>query len=230
MSRKGVMRIVFVQAFLVLMLAACQASESDSRKTAAQQQQQDKAQQLADDASLCTKNLLVNPEFNISDGQFFPQSWGASQHAGDQAYNVGFKSGELTIDKYGEQHWMLISQRVDPKAVAGRSVVFSAELKQDMNDDGWTQALEAGGGLSIIIRGTVPGSPFSQKILLSSSLQHEPKLGVFDWTPVSVSFDVPATVTSVDLGFLHQAYGKMSVRNPSLRIKSTELADCMPNQ
>lgn len=224
------MKIIFVQMFLMLGLVACQASEPEPNKTTAEQQHQDKTQQAVDDASLCANNLLANPEFNINSDQYFPHSWGASQHAGEQAYKVDFDNGELTIDKYGEQHWMLVSQRVDPKTVADRAVVFSAELKQDMNDDGWAQALEAGGGLSIIVRGTVPGSPFSQKILLSSSLQHEPRLGIFDWTPVSVGFDVPASVTSVDLGFLHQAYGKMSVRNPSLRIKSTDPANCMPNK
>lgn len=214
---------MLTQALLMLTLTACQASESDSEKTTAIESS---SQNTIDNATLCEHNLLQNPQFDKGENDVFPSPWGDSQHAGDRIYSVDISDGELTIKKNGEQHWMLISQRIDAKTVAGHSLVFSTELKQNMNDDGWTQALEAGGGLSIVIHGTVPDSPFSQKILLSSNLQHEPKLGVFDWTPVQVAFDVPDTVTAMTVGFLHQAYGEMSVRNPALRIKPVDADEC----
>lgn len=171
-------------------------------------------------------NLLKNPQFAVAGDNAAPDHWQLSQHAGALAYEVSAEQGALTIAKTGEQHWMLVSQSVDPEPLAGDSAVFSVELKQNMTDSGWTQALEPGGGLSITIRGTESDNPLRQKILFSSNLQHEPKLGVFDWTPVSVEFEVPAGVTGIEVGFLHQAYGEMSVRNPALRLSSGTSPAC----
>ncbi len=200
---------------LALTLAACQSSDEHAAVAAA-------------DAGCepVVDNLLTNPEFsNAGDGSA-PLHWQASQHAGALAFTISAAGGELVIDKHGEQHWMLIKQLVKPESVAGQRVRFSAEMSQDMTDEGWTQSLEAGGGFSISVFGTEPDAPLRQKLLFNSNLQHQPKLGVFDWTPVSVEFDVAAGVTKLEVGFLHQAYGQMRIRNPVLSVITEQQSDC----
>lgn len=209
------MKKILLTATLLILLG-CQQQNADTAPPNA-------ASSVADSGECQADNLLKNPGFSSTGG--VPDEWGFSQHAGELAYQVSTADGELHIDKTGEQHWMQITQRVgDPKVLAGGQAVFSAELKMNMHADGWTQALEPGGGLSIFIKGTEPGAPLRQKTLLVSNLQHEPKLGEFDWTPVEVSFAVPEGVTQIELGFLHQAYGQMAVRNPVLRAAGQ--ADC----
>ena len=167
-------------------------------------------------------NLLQNPDFGMTGGGGYPTHWYGVQHAGERAYKVSVRQGELSIDKEGQQHWKVVKQRVDPESLAGKSVLFSAEMRQNMTDEGWTQTLEPGGGLSVVIRGTEPQSPRRKKLLFSSSLEHEPKLGKFDWTPVQVGFDVPAGATRIEVGFLHQANGDMTVRNPVLCVADVD--------
>ncbi len=202
--------------FLVLSLLGCQATDSDTGETLV----------IVECHSNDTENLLQNPEFTIGAGTSMPEHWRMSQHAGVQAYTIQALNGELAIDKFAEQHWLLVTQAIKTESVAGESVIFTAEMQQNMTDDGWTQVLEPGGGLSIIIHGTEPEAPLRQKLLLNSSLQHEPKLGVFDWTPVSVDFVVPVGTTRLEVGFLHQANGDMAIRNPALRITGEHPSTC----
>lgn len=163
-------------------------------------------------------NLLQNPGFEATGVDALPAHWHAVQHAGERAYTISLRQGELSIVKVGQQHWMVVRQSVDPEPLAGKPAIFSAQMRQSMTAEGWTQTLEPGGGLSVVIHGTEPQAPRRKKLLFSSNLQHKPKLGEFDWTPVQVAFSVPAGATRVEVGFLHQANGDMAVRNPSLCI------------
>ncbi len=207
----------FPMALTALLLTACQTEQ-------AAEHSQPVANSSSADCAL--DNLLRNPEFATAGQGPAPSGWNISQHAGVEAYTIELVEGELSIDKYGEQHWFLISQNVPGDALAGHPARFSAELKLDLHADGWTQALEPGGGLNITIRGTEPDAPFQQKLLYNSSLQHQPRLGTTDWTPVEVVFDVPAGATRLNVGFLHQAYGQMMVRNPMLSMISEQASDC----
>jgi hypothetical protein len=67
------------------------------------------------------------------------------------------------------------------------------------------------------------------RLLLESTLQHEPKLGRTEWTPVSVTLRLPEDAVSVKAGFLHQANGTMAVRNPVLRIVEDGCAAAAPS-
>ena len=136
------------------------------------------------------------------------------------AYTVSTNDGELLIDKYGQQHWMLLSQEITGVGeFGGQTVIYSAELKLNLESaPPETQALVPGGGLNVLVRGVDPNRPGPQKVVYHSSFQHEPHLGVTDWVPVSVEFTVPEHSRYMQVGFLHQAVGSMSVRNPALRV------------
>jgi hypothetical protein len=157
-------------------------------------------------------NLLENPRFEV-DERGRHEKWGYSQHAGRPAYRVTAEDGTLTISKFDEQSWFYFAQKVKIPDRGGQHLRFSAEIKLDMAKDP-LHAFEQGGGLSLKIRGT--SNNRSNRLLLSSLLDHEPRLGKTDWVPVAVTVVVPPGAETVTAGFLHQANGTLEVRNPGL--------------
>jgi hypothetical protein len=144
------------------------------------------------------------------------EGWNITQHAGDEAYTVQFDEGVLSIDKFGEQYWLRVSQALDAQDLRGGTLWFGAELKLALTADGWNTALTPGGGLAASITGTY-GDPFGRtRIIGEAMLEHEPHLGTVDWTPVSMRIEVPEQATELRVALLHQAIGAMSVRRPRL--------------
>ena len=163
-------------------------------------------------------NLLENPRFEL-DGHGYPDGWSSTQHAGTRAYRIAAKDGTLTIGKFDEQAWLYIAQKVQIPDGDGQHLRFSAEIRLDMTEDPG-HAFKQGGGLSLAIRGGPRAG--SNKLLLSSLLDHEPRLGKTGWVPVAVTVVVPPGAKTVTAGFLHQANGTLEVRNPGLhRVKES---------
>jgi hypothetical protein len=161
-------------------------------------------------------NLLENPRFEL-DERGKPGQWFATQHAGTRAYRVSAEDGTLSISKFDEQAWFYLAQKVQIPDRDNQQLRFSAEIKLDMTEDP-EHAFTQGGGLSLTIRGGSRAG--SNKLLLSSLLDHEPRLGETDWVPVAVTVVVPPGAKTVTAGFLHQANGTLEVRNPGLhRVK-----------
>lgn len=157
-------------------------------------------------------NLLENPRFELNE-QGTPDGWYSTQHAGTLAYRVTAKDGVLTIGKFDEQAWFYIAQKVQIPDRDSQHLRFSAEIKLDMTEDPGHSFIQ-GGGLSLTIRGGSGAG--SNKLLLSSLLDHEPRLGKTGWVPVAVTVVVPPGAKTVTAGFLHQANGTLEVRNPGL--------------
>lgn len=164
-------------------------------------------------------NLLQNAEFSMPGAYGAPQHWELSQHAGQAAYKLTTDNGEVHIEKYAQQHWMLLSQGLRDFNFEGENLTLSAEIKLNLQSAAEDiQSFKAGGGLSIIIRGVDPNRPGPLKVMYISSLEHEPHLGETDWSHVSVMFTVPQGALSMQVGFLHQAEGDMSIRQPRLQV------------
>lgn len=160
-------------------------------------------------------NLLRNSEFSLADDGV-PEQWSLTQHAGAAAYTVTFADGVMTVDKYGEQYWLLLSQSIDVTSLAGEALQFSAEIKLDMHAENWNDALLPGGGLALKVIGT-SGDPFGRtRVVQDSMLAHEPRLGSTDWIRVAVPIKLVAEAAQLHAGFVHQAYGTLSVRAPRL--------------
>jgi hypothetical protein len=163
------------------------------------------------DPDVCQKlgdNLLQDADFELEKQDGRSKAWGALQHAGEKSFEYTIENGELTIEKIGTQPWGIFRQRLRTSDLNGTRMAFTAELKMDLSPDG-ARIPPTGGGLNLTARSG------NNRILLRSTLNHEPRIGKTDWQPVRVIVDIPETTEIIELGFLHQASGVLQVRKPS---------------
>lgn len=170
----------------------------------------DKGGELSGSCSATSENLLRDSSFDTLFAHHRESQWQASEHAAGQTYEPSVSNGTLSIRKIGKEPWFLIAQSPDAKALAGKTLSFSAELKLDLKVPRHPHGFGYGGGLSIMAKR-------GGKLTVSSAFEHEPHMGVHDWQPVEVIFKLPKNSTYLRLGFLQQAGGSMQVRNPALR-------------
>lgn len=166
-----------------------------------------------DSAERCESgaNLLADPTFASLGKSRRERQWSISEHAGTGSFAYEVNDGVLGITKTGKEPWALVSQTVDTSSLEGRTVRYSADIKLDLLPPEPKHGFKQGGGLSLSARE-------NNQLALRSVLDHEPRMGSSDWTPVSVELDLPMGVTSLHPGLLHQANGVLQVRNPSLTV------------
>ncbi len=193
------MRLVVL--ILAGLLAGCQVAANDSAPV---------AQCSGSD------NLLANTDFGSSDPAAGLSPWRGAQHAGETSFRTHVSNGELTIEKIGTQPWYFLSQTPQARSLRGESLVFRAEIRLDLNAENLAHRFTHGGGLQVSVWGDPDPVMGGDRLVFSSSLEHEPRLGTTDWVAVSIPFTVPSTATRMSVGFLHQANGSMQVRNPGL--------------
>lgn len=180
------------------------------------------------DSGECRSEILPrlsNTGFEVVEGQFNPTDWYIAQHAGERTYVVTINDGVITIDNTGKQIWMQVSQRLPADDLVGRELEFSAEIKMELHADGWQQVLTPGGGLTVQVRG-IPPTGGGRRQLMREALTNQPLLGEHDWHPVGIRFTLPEGATQFEVGFLHQAFGSMSVRKPQLQLYTSDGAPC----
>lgn len=163
--------------------------------------------------ALSGDNYIVNPDFSERSRSGNAKHWGGIQHAGEKSFELAIDGEELTIRKVGTQPWFLLRQRLQGQQLAGKKVAFSAEIKLDMRPPAIYMAFKMGGGLQLTVK-----SKSSNKILLRSTLDHEPHIGTSDWQKVQVVVRIPKKAGTVELDVLHQADGELSIRRPSFRL------------
>ena len=163
-------------------------------------------------------NLLSDTEFSTLMQPMNSRAWSYSQHAGDRSFEYSATDGILTFERVGSESWGLLAQRVDPADLGGKRVEYSAELKLDLKEPADTHGFGYGGGLSLLAK-------VYNRVALTSSLDHEPHMGVHDWKAVRIVAELPEDTDYLRVGFLHQAGGKYAVKNPSLR---TVVGACEP--
>ena len=156
------------------------------------------------------KNLLQDPQFQTVDAPRRERKWSSSEHAAGQSFKYSVSNGELLIEKTGIEPWFIMTQILSREDIPGRKVVFSAEIKLDMQPPAIPHGFKQGGGLTI--NAMANGKP-----VVRSLMEHEPHMGTTDWQPVQVVVDLPKRIESVRLGFIHQADGSISIRKPSLQ-------------
>lgn len=182
--------------------------------------------QAALGGSLCAltgENFLLNADFSERSRSGNAKYWAGIQHAGEHSFARVIDGEEMRITKIGTQPWFLLRQKVKAQqlAVAGKKVAFSAEIKVDMQSPAIFMSFKQGGGLQLTVK-----SKSSNKILLRSTLDHEPRLGKSDWEKVQVVVKLPKNAGAVDLDFLHQADGELSIRRPSFRLVDESEGQC----
>ncbi len=172
----------------------------------------------ADGACQAGENLIDNPGF-VQDQRGRRSPWSASQHAGEPSFEINaIGEGSIEILKTGSQPWFLLSQHIPIDRVRGHTLVYSAELKLNLNDKGLKHAFGAGGGLSVVVHGAPGSGPDHNGILLRERFEHEPHIGQHDWTRVETRFTVPIDANRLRIGIADFANGSMAVRKPRLSI------------
>lgn len=166
------------------------------------------------------ENFLQDADFSLEAADPRSRHWSASQHAGEPSFETEIAGGVLTITKIGTQPWFILKQRIKDKRLGGSIVVYSADVKLDLREPKRAHYFGYGGGLSLVARSG------DGRVLVRSILEHEPSIGTFDWQSVRVLVELPESTRTVEAGFLHQADGTLSVRNPSLRRVKNPLPEC----
>lgn len=164
------------------------------------------------DVGVCApigENQIRDSSFETLSAHHSEAQWQASEHRAGGAFESGVTDGTLIIRKIGDEPWFLIAQSVQTEALVGATLSFSAELKLDLHEPEHPHGFGYGGGLSVF-------GKHGGKVVVNSTLEHEPHIGVHDWHPVEVIFKLPKNVNYLRVGFLHQAGGSMQVRNPGL--------------
>jgi hypothetical protein len=177
-------------------------------------------------STLCTvsgDNYIVNADFTERSRSDNAKHWTGIQHAGESSFERVFDGDVLQIIKIGSQPWFLLRQKLHAQQLllAGKKVAFSAEIKLDMQPPAIYMAFKVGGGLQLTAK-----SKSSNKILLRSTLDHEPHMGKSDWQEVQVVVRLPKKAGVIDLDILHQADGQLSIRRPSLRLVDESEGPC----
>lgn len=162
------------------------------------------------------KNLLQDLTFSTLSNPRSQRQWLSSEHAAGQTFEYSASDGILKIFKTGGEPWFLLTQSPDPATLGGKRVTFGAELKLDLQMP-TDHAFTPGGGLALLARR-------GGKVVINSSLEHEPRLGTTEWLPVSITVEIPPGTDKLRVGFLHQAEGTLRVRKPFLKLAAKE--DC----
>ncbi len=162
-----------------------------------------------------TENLLGNSGFARIEGKGL-EPWKGKQHAGKSSFDLAIEEGVVTISRKGPEPWYLLTQILPVTQYQGHRLMFAAELKLDLNDEGWTESMPPGGGLSVLVWGRLPVAMAGDRMVKEHSFEHEPHLGQADWFTATQAIDLPANATKIELGFVHRAMGSYSLRNPRL--------------
>lgn len=167
-----------------------------------------------------TENLLSNPTFGQGEGDRLAP-WRGSQHAGETSFALTVENGELTIERIGPEPWYALTQFIPPEPLKGHRLLFVADLKLELSDEGWTEIMTPGGGLSVSVWAASPVAMAGDRLVLDSTFDHEPHLGETDWFTAHKTVVVPDNATKLRVGFVHRAMGRFALRE-------ARLFDCGP--
>ena len=190
-------QLVFLSFLFVWVLTACgtapnQGAEAVSNATNT-------------DSCRSSDNLLIDPMF--TNDPAYGRSWRMVQHTGERSFDISVDAGTLKIERIAREPWMLYRQTVEAAKLSGVRLRYSAELKGDAPGEPMLHGFEHVAGL-YIKAGREP----------ARLADHQPNVDQWDWQAVTIEEQIPAGVTSVRVGFVHQAGGTLWARNPSLVI------------
>lgn len=166
------------------------------------------------------ENLIEDADFALEAENNLSRLWGQSQHAGELSFDTNIHKGVLTISRIGSQPWFTYKQVLQVERYAGQKMVYSADLKLNLEPPRVSHGFGDGGGLMIVAKSA------NRKLLLRSVLEHEPHIGNTDWQRVQVIVQLPKNTRWVTLAFLHQADGTMQVRDPFFGPVAVDAKDC----
>ena len=166
---------------------------------------EDGAEDTTSNACKTSENLLQDVTFSRQ-GEY-ARTWREAQHTGERSFSTDAVDGVLEIRRISSQPWMLFRQTVKDPRLSGATIRYTAELKADLPAEPRLHGFDHVGGLYLqLARG---------KVRLAD---HEPNHDQWEWQQFNYEESIPQGVTSLRLGFVHQAGGVLWAKNPSLVI------------
>lgn len=156
-----------------------------------------------------SENLLRDPLF--TNDPSYGRGWRMAQHTGERSFEISVDAGTLQMERIAQEPWMLYRVTIESAALSGATLQYSAELKGDAPGEPMLHGFDHVAGL-YIKAGREP----------ARLADHTPNVGSWDWQTVTIQEKVPQGVTSVRVGFVHQAGGTLWARNPTLVIVSCD--------
>ena len=152
------------------------------------------------------ENLLSDTAFTELKANDSP--WFYNQHAGERSFLLTSEAGTLTLQRVGDEPWMILRQTVASDQFAGATVRFSAKLKGDIATQPRLHGFEHKAGLYFNI------GQRRDPVMAD----HVPNSGEWEWQMVSVSRVIPEGESEIQVGFVHQGGGTLWVKEPELVI------------
>ena len=162
---------------------------------------------------LTGENYLLNSNFSEQSKSGAAEHWGGMQHAGVRSFERTIIGDELTIHRIGPESWYLLRQKIEARQLAGKKVAFTAEIKMDSPTTSIYPGLNGERGLLLSAK-----PKYSGKLLLRTSMAPESATDNTEWQKIQIVARLPKKTGFVELGFLHQSDGSMTIRHPSFQL------------
>jgi hypothetical protein len=198
------MRLIRPPLLLIPLLAACGSDRPSTGGDALPWQPVD-------------PGLLLDPEFVLADDTR-RLAWTYTQHGGEMSYRYDIGDGVLTIERFGPEPWGQATQLIDPAALHGATLEFSAEVSGsfELGEGRMVQA----SGIGARVLGYPPGVPLLGARHIMLVVDGEPEFGPGElaWTRQSLRFEVPEGATDIEVAIRLGMEGYLRVRGPSLMV------------
>jgi hypothetical protein len=153
---------------------------------------------------------LVNPGFEAAGAPPRFPGWTTSVHSNPRAYAIALDNGvhhsgaaSLRIARVGDEPWGMVTQKLAPTGLTGRTIEFSAWLKVD----------KATGPGAVLTIGTTAHGAIDRVVFLEP-----PLAGTKDWSQARVRLAVPAGTSVVEVSAMLQGPGTLWVDDATLDI------------
>jgi hypothetical protein len=195
-------------------ISGCATGSGGSQSTATAQAAENVA---ASNTCPPEANMLADTGFTTLAGG--PKRvWGARQHSRGKDFVATAKDGTLTIEKTGHEPWFVMSQQIDRGFSAGTELQYDATMSFDTYEPKDRHGFGYLSGLHLVGKS-------GRRIVVRSMADHEPNLGEHLEQRLVTQVTIDTDINQIDVGFIHQAGGKFTVRKPRL-INITRHPEC----
>ena len=168
------------------------------------------------------ENYILNSNFSKQSKSGAVEHWGGIQHAGVRSFERTIVGDELTIHRIGPESWFFLKQKIEARQLAGKKVAFSAEIKMASQTTSiYYSDINSERGLLLSAK-----PKYSDKLLLRTSMAPESATDNTEWQKIQIVARLPKKTGFVELGFLHQSDGSMTIRHPSLQLLDESKHKC----
>jgi hypothetical protein len=168
--------------------------------------------------------FLLGPEFGTREGE--RRAWTFSHHASTDSYELTVDQGVAAIRRVGPEPWAFFAQTLPEDSIeqlAGRRLVFSVELRGQLDTAEWGKPFEPTGLLAKMWQRPGAGGRRAHA-LLGSERSHSERLAIPgdaslpDWKRHTLEFDTPESLSRLQIAVVMSTGGTLEIRNPSLHI------------